>query len=365
MICVFILLFAFFHRTSSSPADSCGDQFQCLKTEITGVNGQYQICLWWDSSLSSCDKDGKDSMSHACPSDDESDKIEGMKEGQENALCNIVDCDGYAVFGIKDGKGCGGSSGVFGFSGVNGIYCGSGTEGGYCGGGNQKDCMWIIPAPECTTTTPPPEPTTTSSVSVTTTTKTSNPDPTVTDTPPTTTVKTIETTTTVAVDCTVDEPPCPEFGDLDSCENGPVAGCKWDELTGTCSVDECALSESNCVAACGCQYLPLAGCFPDPEHAASNAHVRQDVYDANEDGLVSEETSAQFNFFGLPMWAVYAMAGGIALVLISTVAAGIYCAKKRKHAMDIANMEDAVEMTANPMVHQVANESTTFTLTVR
>jgi len=285
----------FFGFTSSAPADSCDDQFGCLHTDITEVDdGQYEICLYWDSSLSSCDKSG--TMSHACPSGDEADKIEGFAEGRSNAMCNTVDCDGYAVFGIKDGRGCGGSSGVYGFDGVTGIYCGAETDGGFCGGGNQKDCMWVIPAPECeddTTTT------TTSSPSTTATTRDD-------DDETTTTGSTTEAETTQTVNCFVEDSGCAEFSSRDGCENGPIAGCVWTETEpeiGHCEVDPCGLPEPLCVAQCGCHYVASVGCIGLPTELAANAVLREDAYDDQQ--LSGNEDINSAMRYGASIWLVF------------------------------------------------------------
>jgi len=313
----------FFGLSSSAPADSCGDQFGCLQIDTTEISvGEFEICLYWNSSLTSCDKSG--SISHACPSDEESDKIEGWEEGRETAMCNTVACDDYAVFGIKDGRGCSGSSGAYSFSDVDGIYCGASSDGGFCGGGAKKDCMWVVPAPECEDTT-----TSTTTATPGTTGTTQTPDSTTT----TTATTTAEPTTTATVDCTVEDPGCGEF-DFDGCTNGPFANCVWTAQS-TCTVDPCDLPEASCSAQCGCQWINAAvGCIALPDELASNAIVREDAYDNKE--LTSDD---EHNLFAKYNWWILAGAA----VVLGGAACGIaaclycYCSKKRNKAVRIGD----------------------------
>jgi hypothetical protein len=110
-------------------------------------NKQYELCLFFNSTLPECTKQGK--ISHACPSDKEDEKIEGWKQGRDEAMCTIVSCGQFTHFGVKDGKTCDGGSayGDFGITGYNEwVTC---FDGGYCGGGNTKACRWQISAPDC------------------------------------------------------------------------------------------------------------------------------------------------------------------------------------------------------------------------
>eukprot|EP00485_Elphidium_margaritaceum_P010190 CAMPEP_0202698574 /NCGR_PEP_ID=MMETSP1385-20130828/11850_1 /ASSEMBLY_ACC=CAM_ASM_000861 /TAXON_ID=933848 /ORGANISM="Elphidium margaritaceum" /LENGTH=392 /DNA_ID=CAMNT_0049355327 /DNA_START=92 /DNA_END=1270 /DNA_ORIENTATION=- len=362
MVWLITILFAL-RRIESAPVADCNDQYGCLKLDVSEPtdDDQYEICLYWDSTLASCDKSG--GISHACSSQDEADKIETFQEGRGNAMCNTVDCGGNAIFGLKDGKGCGSSSGSFGFSGVSGIYCqGSGGDDGFCGGGNTKECMWVVPAPECattttstttTTTTSAPESTTTTSQS--TTSGTSDETTTVDDEETTTT--TIATTTTITTeapattsDCIMFDEGCGEFISREDCDSNPLnVACMWDEgmgLFGQCALNCGVFSVSDCVAACGCKYEEVIGCYPDVSMTGDSVRIRQDVYDVSdaelENGMTNDDAAKPVNTFW-SQWIYIVVAAVAAVVLGVIVAIAMYCVvqKRRKtHRFDAANVDE-------------------------
>ena len=79
--------------------------------------------VFYDNTLEECTKPSDTStIGHACIGDDTGGypetKIEDFAPGRESAICQIIDCDAKAVFGIKDGSMCddagaGGGGGFF------------------------------------------------------------------------------------------------------------------------------------------------------------------------------------------------------------------------------------------------------------
>ena len=103
--------------------------------------------VFYDNTLEECTKPSDTStIGHACIGDDTGGypetKIEDFAPGRENAICQIVDCETKAVFGIKDGSMCDDA----GAGGGGDFTC----EGGFsCGGKQRKACKWSYTAPSC------------------------------------------------------------------------------------------------------------------------------------------------------------------------------------------------------------------------
>eukprot|EP01084_Bolivina_argentea_P319607 554340_1 len=145
-----ILLPYLVYQAYGAPCDTCEDQYPCLDIDYRSISGgsKYEICLKWDGSRSGCNKG--DTISHACPSGRESDKIDTWRQGDDYKMCKTVNCEESAQFGVKDGRGCRKSNAFSGLTlgDINGVKCE--FTGGYCGGGNNEDCTWSVPAPDCT-----------------------------------------------------------------------------------------------------------------------------------------------------------------------------------------------------------------------
>eukprot|EP01083_Nonionella_stella_P183729 664717_1 len=149
----------------AAPLNTCDSQAACMDINIiqldaTDSNGvtQYDLCLFWDKSLSGCKK--SDTISHACPATGQAGKIEGWPSN--DPLCHVVSCGETATFGIKDGSGCKDSAALLDYTGTFNTFAKC-SDGGSCGG-NAKACQWTLKAPDCdetTTSTSPPTTTTT------------------------------------------------------------------------------------------------------------------------------------------------------------------------------------------------------------
>ena len=208
MVCLYIIMhdllislfyfYFYFYLGPDGPLDDCDEQSKCIEFEVNqitsgssygsgysgygGLTGSgygsgsgtttYQVCLWWDSSLKTCEKDG--TVSQVCYGQDDSSLIynglPSISKNKENKVCKEVGCGEIAEFGVKDGKGCSNYYGsqfkkVTRGKGYNKeIFTGKCSyNDGYCGGSysSTDDCTWEIPTPECTPepTQPTPEPT--------------------------------------------------------------------------------------------------------------------------------------------------------------------------------------------------------------
>eukprot|EP01083_Nonionella_stella_P100224 282368_1 len=154
----------------AAPLNTCDSQAACMDINIiqldaTDSNGvtQYDLCLFWDKSLSGCKK--SDTISHACPATGQAGKIEGWPSN--DPLCHVVSCGETATFGIKDGSGCKDSAALLDYTGTFNTFAKC-SDGGSCGG-NAKACQWTLKAPDCDETTTSTSPPTTTTTTTTTT----------------------------------------------------------------------------------------------------------------------------------------------------------------------------------------------------
>ncbi len=132
----------------AEPLDSCDEQATCLSIAIGVCNTDdtRQVCLSWKDEPD-CLKDGSESVSHACPGS-QGPKTEDWPA--DDWLCVTVLGGEPAIFGVKDGRGCG-NPGSYVVDGTGNETAACTGPLNSCAGNNAKECQWSFPTEPCTT----------------------------------------------------------------------------------------------------------------------------------------------------------------------------------------------------------------------